>query len=625
MSDGPDGPGIAAGVDREALAADAWRAAQLLAIDPVGLGGVLLRGSAGGLRDHWLASLRSLMPPAAPWLRMPLHIDDERLLGGLDLTATLQAGRPVAQAGLLSRCDGGLLLVAMAERLTAMAAARLCHVIDAHAVTLQRDGFSSVTPARLGVVALDEGGEGDDPVTPALRERLAIQLDMDALQRLRVMPPASDSDASDAAGTEAARSRLAAVVVDDTMLRTLCEAALALGVPSLRASVQVLAVARAAAALAGHEQVQADDAALAVRLVLLPRATRLPSGEDAESDPAPPEQAELPQEPPPPQEANESNDEAEPPPPPPVPDEGLPEQVLQAAMASLPPDLLALMVSQGAAQRRAAGGRAGARQASRLRGRPFGSRRGEPRGGARIHLIDTLRAAAPWQAVRARERAAASGTPVVGKVDVRKQDLHITRFRQRSETTTIFVVDASGSAALHRLAEAKGAVELLLAECYVRRDRVALIAFRGGAGGPGGNGADLLLPPTRSLVRVKRSLAALPGGGGTPLASGLDAARQVAEDVARRGGTAVVVLLTDGRANLARDGSAGREQAAADALASARLWRSSPAACLLLDTSPQPRREARDLAEAMGARYLPMPHADAKKMSRAVQAATAGR
>ena len=92
----------------------------------------------------------------------------------------------------------------------------------------------------------------------------------------------------------------------------------------------------------------------------------------------------------------------------------------------------------------------------------------------------------------------------------------------------------------------------------------------------------------------------------------------------RRGGSAVVVLLTDGRANLTRDGLPGREQAVVDALASARLWRTSTAARLLLDTSPQPRREARDLAEAMGARYLPMPHADAKKMSRAVQLATAG-
>ena len=141
-----------------------------------------------------------------------------------------------------------------------------------------------------------------------------------------------------------------------------------------------------------------------------------------------------------------------------------------------------------------------------------------------------------------------------------------TRFKHRSETTTIFVVDASGSSALHRLGEAKGAVELLLADCYVRRDRVALVAFRGKA-------AELLLPPTRSLVRAKRCLADLPGGGGTPLASGIEAGLALADAVKRRGGTPLLVLLTDGRANVARDGQGGRTQAGEEALTGARLVR----------------------------------------------------
>ena len=136
------------------------------------------------------------------------------------------------------------------------------------------------------------------------------------------------------------------------------------------------------------------------------------------------------------------------------------------------------------------------------------------------------------------------------RILIRKDDFRIARFKQRSETTTIFVVDASGSAALHRLAEAKGAVELLLADCYVRRDQVALIAFRGIS-------AELLLPPTRSLARAKRSLAGLPGGGGTPLAAGLDAAFALADLILRKGQTPTVILLTDGRANVARDGGAG--------------------------------------------------------------------
>ena len=132
-------------------------------------------------------------------------------------------------------------------------------------------------------------------------------------------------------------------------------------------------------------------------------------------------------------------------------------------------------------------------------GRPA-SGAGSPRPARRLNLVETLRAAAPWQPMRRRERGGAGAA----RVEVRPDDFRVTRFKQRTRTTTIFVVDASGSAALNRLAEAKGAVELVLADCYVRRDHVALLAFRG-------RGAELLLPPTRSLVRAKRSLAGLAG------------------------------------------------------------------------------------------------------------------
>ena len=198
---------------------------------------------------------------------------------------------------------------------------------------------------------------------------------------------------------------------------------------------------------------------------------------------------------------------------------------------------------------------------------------------------------------------------------VRREDFHVSRFRQRRETTTLFVVDASGSAALHRLAEAKGAVELLLADCYVRRDRVAVLAFRGQT-------AETLLPPTRSLARAKRSLAALPGGGGTPLAAAIDAARELASLIQRAGETPVIVMLTDGRANIARDGAPGRTRAHDDALAAARQFRQSGLSALLLDTSPQPQDSAQALAQAMGAAYVALPHAGAHTLSQAVRLAT---
>jgi magnesium chelatase subunit D len=151
-------------------------------------------------------------------------------------------------------------------------------------------------------------------------------------------------------------------------------------------------------------------------------------------------------------------------------------------------------------------------------------------------------------------------------------------------------------------------VELLLADCYVRRDQVALISFRG-------KKAELLLPPTRSLVRAKRGLGGLPGGGGTPLAAAIDAAVQLADSVARRGDTPSIVFLTDGRANIARDGAPGRPAAEADALASARQLRAQRFAAVFVDTSAQPQTQGAQIAREMGAIYQPLPYANASTIS----------
>ncbi|MBK8767954.1 MAG: magnesium chelatase subunit D [Burkholderiaceae bacterium] len=578
-------------------------AAALLAVDPSGIGGVLLRSAGGPAREDWLAALAQLLPATPGLRRVPLHISDDRLLGGLDLAATLHAGRPVAQRGLLAQADGGVIVLAMAERLSAATAARIAAVLDQGKLVTERHGVGTRSVSRLGVVALDEGQGADEHLPAPLRERLGIHLILDD----RAAPPAHTR-----LQIQAARSRLGSVDLDDDVIEAVCTAAVALGIESVRAPMLALRVARAAAALAGRVQVDAGDAALAAGLVLAPRATRLPA--PAESDRA----DQTPDDPPTaaahadPQPATDTQDPAQTDPAP-ILSEPLSDLVLAAARAAIPPGLLAALLVRGAgAPRGQSAGRAGAARAGVLRGRPIGARRGEPQHGARLNVIETLRAAAPWQTLRRRE-AQAAGLAGHGRVRIRREDFHVWRFKQRSETTTVFVVDASGSAALHRLAEAKGAVELLLADCYVRRDSVAVIAFRG-------QGAEVLLPPTRSLVRAKRSLAGLPGGGGTPLACGIDAAVTLAAAVRARGATPVIVLLTDGRANIARDGSPGRERAAADASVSARRLQLEGFAALLLDTSPQPQDAAHRLADAMGARYLPLPHAGAATLSQAVHA-----
>ena len=596
---------------------DAATIAALFAVDPVGLGGVALRSPACDNRDQWLALLKSLLPTQTPLRRVPLNINDTALLGGLDLGATLQAGKPIALKGLLSQADGGVLVLAMAERMSLSSAARFGSVLDTGMVALQRDGLDTSAKASLGLVALDEGANDDEQMPAGLADRLAFRLLMGAQDVDEEGPEWTAQEVLNA------RERLSQVTIDDEAVQALCAAALALGIDSLRASVFAVRVARAAAALAGSNTVEEEHTGVAARLVLAPRATRLPPAAPPENEAqdTPAENQESLSKPDAPDaenkdESNADDDQEE------TQDEvpGLPENlaelVLEAAQAAIPSGLLArLKMGQLHRAKTPTSGSAGALQKNALRGRPVGARKGEPRAGQRINVLETLRAAAPWQKLRQRQQAPTDGQ--IQRIVVRKEDFHVTRFRQSGQTTTVFVVDASGSSALNRLAEAKGAVELLLADCYVRRDSVAVLAFRGQT-------AELILPPTRSLARAKRSLAGLPGGGGTPLAHAIDAAILLADQLRKKGETPIVVLLTDGKGNIARDGRPGRAQAATDALAAATEMRLRGFSTLLVDTSPQAQDAAKNLAQAMGAQYLALPYAGANSLNQAVRS-VAGR
>ena len=596
---------------------DAATIAALFAVDPVGLGGVALRSPACDNRDQWLALLKTLLPTQTPLRRVPLNINDTALLGGLDLGATLQAGKPIALQGLLSQADGGVLVLAMAERMSVSSAARFGSVLDTGMVALQRDGLDTSTQASLGLVALDEGANDDEQMPASLADRLAFRLLMSAQDEDEEGPEWSAQEVLKA------RQLLPQVTMDDEAVQALCAAALALGIDSLRASVFAVRVARAAAALSGSHTVEEEHTGVAARLVLAPRATRLPpqappESQEDEAETPPEEAKEAPPEPPSPDAQNNEAQENSPREEPdetqnedPGPSENLADLVLEAAQAAIPAGLLAnLKIGQLQRAKTPTSGSAGALQKNTLRGRPVGARKGEPRAGQRINVLETLRAAAPWQKLRQRQQALSGGQKQ--GIVVRKEDFHVTRFRQSGQTTTVFVVDASGSSALNRLAEAKGAVELLLADCYVRRDSVAVLAFRGQT-------AELILPPTRSLARAKRSLAGLPGGGGTPLAHAIDASMLLADQLRKKGETPIVVLLTDGKGNIARDGRPGRAQAATDALAAATEMRLRGFSTLLVDTSPQAQEAAKNLAKAMGAQYLALPYAGANSLNQAVR------
>ena len=387
----------------------------------------------------------------------------------------------------------------------------------------------------------------------------------------------------------AARARLLSVTTPEDTVETLTRVAVRLGIDSLRAPTLALAVARASAAFARRDVVDGDDLRLAVEMVLAHRATQVPADDQ--------------QEPPPPQP---DDDRETPPDQTPQPDDRqiIPDDMLiEAARAALPADLLAALAA-GAASRSAKGASGtGAARSGNRRGRPLPSRPGLLGGGARIDLVATLRVAAPWQPMRRAQTA----RDVAG-VLVWPSDIRIKRFRETSDRVLIFAVDASGSSAMARLAEAKGAVELLLAQAYARRVHVALLAFRGRV-------AELILPPTRSLVQTKRRLAGLPGGGGTPLAAGLELAMDTAGRAAARGLTPTIALLTDGRGNIALDGSADRVTAEADALRLAGAIRRTAVPTVVIDTANRPQPGLKGLADALGASYVALPRVDANKLA----------
>ena len=570
---------------------DALRAAAVFCVDPQGVGGIAVRAGPGPIRERWLAALRTGFPNPSALRRVPLNVGEERLLGGLDLTASLRAGRPVADAGLLAEADGGALILSMAERIDAPVAARLTAVMDTREARLQRDGLALATPTAFGTIALDEGINPDERPPAALLDRLGLHLDLSLLSWRDAEGPIDGS-----APSAAARCALTRVADPPELLGALSKAAWTLGIPSLRAVLFALRTARASAALAGRDAVGRADVEFAARTVLAPRAGMQP--EQQPDGRPPPEEAAAQPTPGDPSQPNE-NDET------PSPEPPLADIVVAVCRTAL-----RLPISREATERNRAAGhpppRGGRRisaqaPASNGHGRPAGARPGKPGRGARINLVETLRAAAPYQRLRAGERRSGD------RIKVAPDDLRITRRKPRRVHTTVFAVDASGSSALNRLGEAKGAIELLLAESYVRRDQVALIAFRQAE-------AEVILPPTRSLARARRLLVGLPGGGGTPLAAGIDAAASLSEALARRGGNPLNVVMTDGRANVALDGSPGRAQAWSDTLLAARRVRAAALPTVLVDTSPRPSAATRQLAEAMNARHVALPHADARNL-----------
>ena len=570
----------------------------LLAVEPR-LRGIAFAGPAGSGKSALLHGLAALLPDL-PFEMLPLGSDEEALLGGLDLEATLARGARVVRHGLLARADGGLLAAEDCNLLPEGTVNLLLGALDAGEVRIEREGLSLRSPCRLRLVATFDPAEG--PPRAHLLDRIGLIVPLPRLAPAgargeivrRHLSPAADLWEEDLAVLRdvvaVARASLGDIRLSESQARELTRAAVALGVQGHRADLFAQLAARASAALALRDAVQREDLELAVRLVLVPRATQQPT--------APPT------EPPPATETPPQSSEDSPPDPPTEPpadgDVELTEEVLAALAIDLP-DVLATLPF-----RSARGGRSGSRGSTDgTRGRHVTSVPGTPREG-RLDVIATLRAAARWQRLRPQG---------VRRVVVRGEDIRIKRFRDKAGALFVFAVDASSSMALNRMRQAKGAVHALLERAYVNRDRVALMSFRG-------QGAELLLPPTGSVELLRRAVDQIPTGGGTPLAATLVAALEVAQQARRRGlHNVVLVLLTDARANVGlKADRAGVEE---ELRQLALLTAASGLKALVIDTqrSYLSQGSAQKLATWLGGQYLYLPGASGATIAAAAQSA----
>ena len=577
---------------------------------PARYGGILIRSARPGpVRQAFEALLRRMVnvSDTASGLRLarlPASTPSETLRPSLDVVQTLAAREPIYDPGWIDCHRDCIVLVSMAERIEPALAQELAQALD------QR---------RLLLVLLEES-VGDEPgVPPILFDRMPLVVVQD-----RLLPPEQSTDEwvrqleqVIQAWPVSAHGRLE---LSSDQWRRLAAIASVLDIPSLR---PLLATGRLAIDLTRQASPRARkvsdervDQALVAGLV--PHARRWPEQvpDQGNDDQQPSAEASESDDPGHSHDQPQETDQSQ------APVQGALEQsstdhqnqqdhhdqqAVEAALVDLQRGLLGAhgmdpRRPMRSGQARREGGRAGQRSWHPSRGRRLrvtAWKRGQP--ARQLAWVKVLERALPLQDMRRRV------SPSEDRLLLMPSDLRIWRRQHRRPLTTIFLVDASGSMAATRLAEAKGAVQTLLAECYVRRDQVALMSF-------GGQGVRVNLPPTRSLVAAKRALTALPGGGASPVAAGLQAVIRLVDRLAQQGEDATIVVLSDGRANVCLDGEVNRTLAGQQAERAARALASQALRAIWIDASPRPEQAAQVLAHAMAADYYPLPFASASQI-----------
>jgi len=603
----------------------AKQAMMLLAVDP-SLGGVVVPAAVGSGKSTLARAFSGIVSEDTPFVELPLNVTEDRLIGGVDLEATLVQGKRVVQHGVLSRAHEGVLYV---DSLSLLDSSAVSHVMDAMsrgAVLVEREGLSEVHPAKFMLIGTYDPSDGD--VRMGLLDRVGMivpfttQNDYRA-RKLIVNCVLGKRDAEDTEDElkmlrgliEAAKEQLPLVSMTKEQMQGLIQSAVSLGVEGNRADIFAIKAALASAALAQRTDVDEEDLKLALKLVLVPRATQMPPQEEEVMDDMPPDE-DMPPDSPESEDQDAPDDNSD-------PDEEeeeeetpdmIEELMMEAIETELPDNIMNISL---AAKRKSRSGSRGEALNNR-RGRFVRSQEGEMRSG-KVAIIPTLISAAPWQESRREERKKKFGEIKTALI-INKEDVRIKKFRDKSGTLYIFMVDASGSMALNRMRQAKGAVSHLLQNAYVHRDQVSLISFRG-------KEAQLLLPPSQSVDRAKRELDVLPTGGGTPLASALFLGLETAKQARTKGVSQIMfVVITDGRGNISLQSSydpeapkATKEEVQQEIEAISATIFAEGVSSVIIDTQMNylSRGEAPKLAEKLGGRYFYLPNAKSEEIAMA--------